>query len=200
MEPTTLSEAIAEIRGTVWAQDDSDGLEALESFGSYTGLPPRIILLADGRNATLIDPIAYHAADTVDWPVPANAALNGASIPQAFWSLIGGPFEGKYRDASIVHDYYCDHPAHSWQDTARMFYAAMRCSEVGIVEAKIMFYAVFRFGPRWPDPVLESPAPAEGETANDAKAGSVLADVKLIAEQSPSLDRIENIVAERGAD
>jgi Protein of unknown function (DUF1353) len=40
--------------------------------------------------------------------VPAGAIVGGASIPQVFWSIIGGPFEDKYREASVIHDYYCE--------------------------------------------------------------------------------------------
>src|SRR5712692_9140850 len=31
-----------------------------------------------------------------------------ASIPRAFWSVIGGPLEGQYRNASVFHDVACD--------------------------------------------------------------------------------------------
>jgi hypothetical protein len=41
------------------------------------------------------------------WVVPDGTVSDGASVPRVFWSIIGGPFEDKYRDASIVHDLYC---------------------------------------------------------------------------------------------
>ena len=34
--------------------------------------------------------------------------VDGASIPSVFWSIIGAPYTGKYRDASVIHDYYCE--------------------------------------------------------------------------------------------
>ena len=55
------------------------------------------------------------------WTAPANSTIDGASIPQIFWSIIGGPFEGEYRDASIVHDTECE----SKNIGGRMF---IRCS------------------------------------------------------------------------
>lgn len=159
-----------------------------------TGCPPVIILLADGRKAQLKEPVAYHGADSVSWPVPSGSLLDGASIPQPFWSLIGGPFEGMYRDASIVHDYYCDHHERSWQDTARMFYAAMRCSGVGEIKAKIMFYAVYRFGPRWPDPLESLSEPSvPAEALDDINAASLVRDAQIIREQVPALDAIERM-------
>lgn len=199
MAQITVEQAIATVRTTAW-QDQSAGLESgtsPESFGSYTGLPPTIRLLQDGRNAELVDPIAYHGADNVDWPVTANSKLDGASIPQAFWSLIGGPFEGQYRDASIVHDYYCDHHVRRWRDTARMFYAAMRCSGVGATKAKIMFYAVYRFGPKWPDPGLESASEFVTVQLTDSEAPSLVADTNAIAEHGLELEQIEALVDAR---
>jgi hypothetical protein len=42
------------------------------------------------------------------WTVQPHKEVDGASIPQAFWSIIGGPFEGFYIKASVVHDHYCE--------------------------------------------------------------------------------------------
>jgi hypothetical protein len=36
-----------------------------------------------------------------------------------------------------------------WQDCDRMFYYAMRCGGVSAVEAKTMYYALYRFGNHW---------------------------------------------------
>ena len=190
MTDMTVEQAINVVKTTAW-QDTGVDLEEFESFGSYTGTPPVIRLLEDGRKAELVEPIAYHGTDGVDWPVPSDSMLDGASIPRAFWTLIGGPFEGKYRDASIVHDHYCDHHHdRTWHDTARMFYAAMRCSGVGTIKAKIMFYAVYRFGPKWPDPLVEGHAAIRLEVLTDEKAASLIDDTQAIADRSPSLAEI----------
>ncbi len=105
--------------------------------------------LDDGRSMTLVEPFAYVDPRAERWDAPAGAVVNGASIPQAFWSLIGGPFEGRFRDASVVHDVACDARTRTWQATHRMFYEACRCGGVGDVLAKTMYYAVHHFGPRW---------------------------------------------------
>lgn len=197
MTGTTIDQAIARVQATAW-QDTEVELEGLEDFGSYTGTPPVIRLLDDGRKAELAESIAYHAAGGIDWPVPKDSILDGASIPRAFWTLIGGPFEGKYRNASIVHDHYCDHHHdRTWQDTARMFYAAMRCSGVGAIKAKIMFYAVYRFGPKWPDPLEESLGETRVDDLTDSKAASLLADVQAIAAGGLSLPQIETLADDR---
>ena len=62
---------------------------------------------------------------------------------------MGGPFEGKCRNASVPRDVACDQRSRPWEDCDRMFYNAMRCSGVGAVEAKTMFYALYRFGWHW---------------------------------------------------
>ncbi len=46
-----------------------------------------------------------------------GAIVDGASIPRMFWSIIGGLFDEGYRDASIIHDWYCDKRLRTWQAT-----------------------------------------------------------------------------------
>ena len=103
----------------------------------------------DGRTMTLVEPFAYIDPREARWPAPAGAVVNGASIPRPFWSLIGGPFAGEFRDASVVHDVACEARDRPWRAVHRMFYEACRCGGVGAVKAKTMYYAVFHFGPRW---------------------------------------------------
>lgn len=103
----------------------------------------------DGRSMTLVEPFAYVDPRAIRWAAPAGAVVNGASIPRAFWSLIGGPFSGRFRDASVVHDVACESRDRPWQAVHTMFYEACRCGGVGAVKAKTMYYAVFHFGPRW---------------------------------------------------
>jgi hypothetical protein len=171
-----------------------------ESFGSFVGLPPQIELLSDGRKARLLAPLSFVQRDGTEWSVPISAELDGASIPKPLWSLIGGPFEGKYRDASIVHDYYCVVRTRSWSDTHRMFYDGMRCGGVTEVKAKVMYYAVYRFGPRWPAPGLEaSVISAERPVLSSLNARSMVADAEAIYTQQLSLREIEALADARNA-
>ncbi len=168
-------------------------------FGAYDGLPAQVALLADGRQAKLLAPISYRQGNGTAWPVPVDSLLDGASIPRLFWTLIGGPFEGLYRDASIVHDRYCVTKERPWPDTHRMFYEAMRCSGVAEAKAKIMYYAVYRFGPRWP---LGTAATAlavavSPQAPGDADAASIAADAEAIYTHGLSLDEIDNLADAR---
>jgi hypothetical protein len=97
----------------------------------------------------LLEDTHYIAPDGRDWLAPKGSDIDGASIPQAFWCTIGGPFEDSYRDASVFHDVACDQKRARWEDVHYMFYTAMRCSGVSEQKAKVMYAAVYRFGPRW---------------------------------------------------
>jgi Protein of unknown function (DUF1353) len=83
------------------------------------------------------------------WTVPPAKEVDGASIPQPFWSFIGGPFEGEYIKASVIHDFYCDEKIRTEHDTHRNFYYGMRANGVSEWKAKFMYWAVATFGPKW---------------------------------------------------
>jgi len=104
---------------------------------------------ANGRDMTLVEPFGYVDPRGSRWEAPAASVVNGASIPRPFWSLVGGPFEGRFRNASVVHDVACVVRDRPWQAVHRMFYDACRCGGVGAVQATTMYYAVYHFGPRW---------------------------------------------------
>jgi Protein of unknown function (DUF1353) len=105
--------------------------------------------LDDGRHMRTVKPFGFVDSSGRKWVVPAGAVVDGASIPSFFWSIIGGPFEGKYRNASVIHDYYCDVRTRPWRDTDRVFYEAMRASGVSEREAKVLYMAVVSGGPHW---------------------------------------------------
>lgn len=105
--------------------------------------------LDDGRKIKLLAPYSYTDPAGEIWTVPTDTIVDGASIPQLFWSVIGGPLEGKYRNASVVHDFYCDEKTRPWEAVHRVFFDAMLESGVDELQAKVMYYAVYVFGPRW---------------------------------------------------
>jgi len=49
---------------------------------------------ANGRSMTVKAPYEYDDAACTAWRVPANAAVDGASIPRGLWTIVGGPWEG----------------------------------------------------------------------------------------------------------
>jgi Protein of unknown function (DUF1353) len=109
----------------------------------------------DGRNMTLLGPFEYIDPSGRRWPVPSGTVVDGASIPQPFWSVIGGPFEGPYRDASVIHDFYCQVRTRKAVDVHMVFRDAMLTAGVGERKAWLMWKAVDQFGPRWKDPNVD---------------------------------------------
>jgi hypothetical protein len=101
------------------------------------------------RDMRLLEAFVFTDSQGKEWAVPAGAVVDGASIPQGFWSIAGSPFTGNYRRASVVHDYFCDQKTQPWINVHRMFFAAMIAGGVGELEAKIFYAAVYAGGPRW---------------------------------------------------
>lgn len=136
----------------------------------YFNAPVRARWLPDGRNMALCDALEFHQNNGPIWTAPTGTLTDGASIPQVFWSIIGGPFEGKYRDAAVNHDYECCTKTHRWQDVHRMFYAGMMASGEDMWRAKLMYFAVYFFGPRWPKTEKRPDRKfAEGDAARAAR-------------------------------
>lgn len=158
--------------------------EAPSRLGRFEGVPPWVEWLDDGRKVRLIKPISFTHDDWDPWPVPAGVTADGASIPRLFWSVIGGPFEGRYRNASIVHDHYCVTRDRPWRDVHRMFFEAMLAGGVSRAQAKIMYYAVYRFGPRW-DLGMEAP---DGDIARHARQPGELAMIQAAKDAEAIID------------
>ncbi len=120
-----------------------------DGFGTFT---TPLLVEADqvsGRKLKLLEDFIYIDPEGNSWITPAGHSVDGASIPRVFWSITGGPFSGKYRASSVIHDYYCDAKTRPWEDVHRNFYFGMRASGVEENKAKLMFAAVHAFGPRW---------------------------------------------------
>lgn len=119
-----------------------------QSFGSFIG---DVVAKwnGDGRTMTLVEPFAYLDPAGVRWDAPKGATVDGASIPQFAWSIIGGPFEGKYRPSSVIHDVACVERKRPWEAVHQTFYTGILASGVSAAKAKIMYAAVYHFGPRW---------------------------------------------------
>ena len=149
----------------------------------------------DGRTMTLLSELRYVDPDGLFWIAPAGAVVDGASIPRSLWSLMGGPFDGKYRNASVLHDVAYDEHSRPWQQCDRMFYNAMRCSGVSAVEAKTMYFALYRFGHHWKR--LRDSATQMAETAPAVRRALPVDEEELTAARSwienadPSLVQIE---------
>ena len=118
-------------------------------WGYYSGFP-ETRWDPDGRSMTLLNELRYTDPKGNVWIAPAGSKVDGASIPKSLWSIMGGPFEGRYRNASVLHDVAYDQRDRPWQECDLMFYSAMRCSGASAVEAGTIYYALYKFGRHWP--------------------------------------------------
>lgn len=173
-------------------------LSEAASGGEYRG---RIVTEwdPDGRTMIVQTPFEYVDSSGRKWPVPAGVKVDGASIPQVFWSIIGGPFEGQYRAASVIHDHYCNTRTRRASDVHKVFHDGMLTSGVADKRAWMMWKAVDQFGPRWNDPKIDPRCEIVDENY----------DFKLCARNSapparvqPSIDRgeLERFVGSIAAD
>jgi hypothetical protein len=114
---------------------------------SFSGNPV-LEFLPDGRNMRLYKDFSF--ADTKRiWLAPAGCIINGASIPTFLWSVAGSPFVGMYRNAAVLHDYFCGEKTEPWREVHAMFKLAMIVGGVSEFKATYMFQGVYTFGPRW---------------------------------------------------
>jgi hypothetical protein len=56
----------------------------------------------------LLSEYKYKDSKGTIWIVPEGVIVDGASVPTPLWSIIGSPWSGKYRNASVIHDYFFD--------------------------------------------------------------------------------------------
>ena len=138
-----------------------------ENFGKFVG---NVVARWDdsGREMVLTEPFAYIDPEGNKWDAPVGSVIDGASIPKFAWSFIGGPFEGKYRNASVIHDVACHQKQRPWDKVHETFYYAMRASGVDDGLAGTIYGAVYYFGPRWEEAVTVQVANEDVEKSVDA--------------------------------
>jgi hypothetical protein len=160
-------------------------------FGHFVGTVKTEWIEPD-RKMRLLDDFAYVDPTGVEWTAPKGSIVDGASIPQVLWSVVGSPYTGEYRNASVVHDVACVKRDRAWQDVHRMFYDACRAGGVGEEKAKLMYAAVYHFGPKWAaggaSLFFMRTMPVEKEFAQLKQ---------FVEKENPSLDQIEKFEPRR---
>ncbi len=103
------------------------------------------------RKMELQQEFAFIDSKDVTWPAQTGDVVDGASIPEVLWNrVVGTPFVGDYRRATVVHDVAVSKQLYSSRQAARMFYEAMLEDGTPRARAWMMYMAVRLFGPRWP--------------------------------------------------
>jgi hypothetical protein len=108
---------------------------------------------ASGETRLLHENFGFEDSKGLRWQANKGDLTNGASIPPLLQPIVGDPFDKLFIRGAVIHDRYCDkdhlHNVRPWRDTHRMFYDALLTAGVPKLKAKIMYYAVYTFGPRW---------------------------------------------------
>lgn len=107
------------------AQPWTEAASPAHPWGHFSG-SPITQWNPDGRSMTLLNELRYVDPKGHVWVAPANSVVDGASIPRSLWTFMGGPFEGKYRNASVLHDVSYEQKNRPWEDCDRMFYNRCR--------------------------------------------------------------------------
>ncbi|MBC7852728.1 MAG: DUF1353 domain-containing protein [Pirellulaceae bacterium] len=166
------------------------------NFGRFKG-DVIALWLPDGRNMQLTQRFAYIDPREKEWVAPKGSVVNGASIPGSLWSVVGGPFEGQYRHASVIHDVACEEMKSEWDDVHLMFYEACRCGGVSEARGKMMYYAVYHFGPRWQTPSAGPLAAVRSFGAGPAGPGAIISATQPVAVDPQDLRAVVEYIHEK---
>ena len=184
---------------------------ALESIAHFVGTV-EARWQPDGVHMDLVQPFGYVDVHGVPWQVPAGAETDGASIPRWLWSIVGSPFTGKYRDAAVIHDYFCDVRTRPWEEVDRMFFEATLTEGLDARTAKVLYLGVL-LGPKWNEQAIKNEILAQQHRHNLVPpvdpytdpsfleppvevSGSILQDaVSRVQNGNLALDQIERLAA-----
>ena len=140
--------------GAVWAAQS--GIGHLQRFwreiphgGGVFLREPKLQFLDDGRKALVLENYSFQDPRGKIWTAPAGTVVDGGSIPRFFWRSFGPPFVGRYRNASIIHDFYCQTRRYDCSEVHRMFYEACLAEGLSLQKARIAYWSVRSFGPDW---------------------------------------------------
>jgi hypothetical protein len=158
----------------------------------------------------LLKPFGYTDSRGVEWDVPEGYISDGASIPEVLWALLGGPYSGRYRDAAVIHDFYCREKNRKWQEVHMVFLEAALNRGTAESLASSMYAGILLGGPRWDRPsagILKSGVMkaqfVPTQSTKSPPAGSGKSDKEIFEElkgwierEKPTLDQIRKKVDE----
>ncbi len=123
--------------------------QAVSDRNCFTGKFGLVDVPGDPDQKLLEADFGYIDAKGVGWQTNKATKTDGASIPPLLQPFVGSPWEDRYIRAAVIHDWYCDRHVRTWKETHSVFYDAMLASGLQKPKAKLLFYAVYAFGPRW---------------------------------------------------
>jgi hypothetical protein len=142
---------------------------------------------------TLLDDFGYVDPNGKRWQAKLGLETDGATIPPVFWPIVGHPFEGLYVKAAVIHDYYCleQHRYREWEKVHHVFHEGMITNGVNSIKAALMFYAVWRFGPRWRVEEIKPCTPTAGEFCVSAEPTAYQVTSETVASFSHDDERAQ---------
>jgi hypothetical protein len=146
-------------------------VRAEEKYGTFAEYPQGEFILQEPRPVfRLTKDFVFLDENGIEWIAPKGESIDGASIPKPAWSFIGGPFEGRYLYAAIIHDYFSCSKSRDFDETQDIFWRAMRAAEVDGFKAYYMWFAVQFLGlsPWQVDPSQPIAAPCRGPDTETA--------------------------------
>ena len=104
----------------------------------------------EDRKMEMLSEFAFIDSKGYRWAAHRGEQVDGASIPEVVWSkVVGTPFIGDYRRASVVHDVACVRREKTSKEAHRMFFEAMLADGTAKERALLFYTAVRLFGPKW---------------------------------------------------
>mgnify|MGYP003382508056 CR=1 FL=1 len=100
------------------------------------------------RDMELLQGFWYDDPAGVRWTAAMGRLIDGASIPRVLWSLVGSPYTGCYRKASVVHDIACEdaktkpNPKKFRKSADKMYFHACRRGGCSFPEALVQYLGV----------------------------------------------------------
>jgi hypothetical protein len=119
-----------------------------------TQLGPVLLPCEDRKSFLVLQEYYFVDAEGVKWSAPRSSRSNGfcydgASIPRILHTLFGAPLGDRYRNAAVIHDWYCQAEIGSSTAVHKMFYEACLASGLAPAKAKLAYAAVVIGGPYW---------------------------------------------------
>jgi hypothetical protein len=173
------------------------------SNGSFSGNPKTEWLTSSikpDRDMKLLEDFWYEDPSGRKWTAISGSIVDGATIPPALWSVVGSPYSGDYRCASIVHDVACDDPGVPRKEADKMFYFACLAGGCSTSQAQVLYIGV-RIGawvgplPFGPEDMVLRPRGVVG--LQEAQIHRKFSDVLLRVDQEHrelSFDELERLV------
>lgn len=147
------------------------------------------------RDVRLLEPFSFRDRRGDRWRVPQGSVVDGASIPRVAWTLVGSPFVGDHRRASVVHDYFCATKSRPWRAVHRMFHDALLASGTPPLRAKALYAAVYGGGPRWSPVAGAEPGQPRYVTVTPSLSPEDFQELeRWISSSDPALDDLEREV------